>query len=207
MPRGKKTSCRDDCGGHKPLNSAADELRVCPLIPSARDREVRGLLAAEPAFAFAGTRNRFVTDKPGGYEPPFCQYGGWTVAAVQKTDNLLCPKTRPFIRTQKRPSFPQGVNSSVSNVDFFRLTLAAPAYSLCTAIHIERKSRAFLICNLVFGNFGSPQIVCGAANLHRGVECIHNLQNAVHYQIPRRFFFHKKSLNPHNNCVFKLIHI
>ena len=30
---------------------------------------------------------------------------------------------------------------------------------------------------------------------------------AVHHQIPRRFFFHKKSLNPHNNCVFKLIHI
>ena len=25
-------------GGHKPLNSAAEELRVCPVIPSARDR-------------------------------------------------------------------------------------------------------------------------------------------------------------------------
>ena len=108
----------------------------------------------------------------------------------------------------KTPAFrPKGQNASVSNVDFFRLTLAAPAYSMCTAIRIERKSRAFLICNLVFGNFGSPQIVCGAANLQRGVECIHNLQNAVHHQIPRRFSLIKKSLNPHNNCVFKLIHI
>ena len=165
------------------------------------------LLAAEPAFAFAGTRSQSVAVRSGEYEPPFCQYGGWTVAAVRKTNNFLCPKTRPIIRTQKRPNLPQGVSSSVSNVDFFRLTLAAPAYSLCTAIHSERKSRAFLICNLVFGNFGNPQIVCGAANLQRGVECIHNLQNAVHHQIPRRFFFHKKSLNPHNNCVFKLIHI
>ena len=40
----------DNGGGHKPLNSAADELRACPVIPSARDREVRGLLAAEPAL-------------------------------------------------------------------------------------------------------------------------------------------------------------
>ena len=100
--------------------------RACPMIPSARNREVWGLLAAEPAFAFAGTRSQSVAVRSGGYEPPFCQYGGRTVAAVQKTDNLLCPKTRPFIRTQKRPSLPQGVNSSVSNVDFFRLTLAAP---------------------------------------------------------------------------------
>ncbi len=143
-----------------------------------------------------------------GYEPPFCQYGGWTVAAVRKTDNLLCPKTRPFIRTQIRLHFAlMGKIQASLTFDFFRLTLAAPAYSMCTAIHIERKSRAFLIWNLVFGNFGNPQIVCGAANLQSGVECIHNLQNAVHHQIPRRFFFHKKSLNPHNNCVFKLIHI
>ena len=77
--------------------------------------------------------------------------------------------------------------------DFFRLMLAAPAYSLCTAIHSERKSRAFLICNLVFGNFGNPQIVCGAANLQWGVECIHNLQNTVHHQIPRRFSFIKRA--------------
>ena len=46
-----------------------------------------------------------VTVRSGGYEPPFCQYGGWTVAAVRRTNNLLCPKTRPFIRTQKRPHF------------------------------------------------------------------------------------------------------
>ena len=100
---------------------------------------------------------------------------------------------RPCIRTQKRPNLPQGVSSSVSNVDFSRLTLAAPAYSTSTAIRIERKSQAFLICNLVFGNFGNPRIVCGAANLQRGVESIHNLQNAVHYQIPRRFSLIKRA--------------
>ncbi len=37
-------------GGHKPLNSAAEELHVCPVIPSARDRVVWGLLAAERAL-------------------------------------------------------------------------------------------------------------------------------------------------------------
>ena len=151
--------------------------RACPMIPSARNREVWGLLAAEPAFAFAGTRSQSVAVRSGGYEPPFCQYGGWTVAAVRKTDNLLCVCTHDLALERKN------------------------------AIRIERKSQAFLICNLVFGNFGNPRIVCGAANLQGGVECIHNLQNAVHHQIPRRFFFHKKSLNPHNNCVFKLIHI
>ena len=157
------------------------------MIPSARNREVWGLLAAEPAFAFAGTRSRSVAVRSGGYEPPFCQYGGWTVAAVRKTNIFLCLMTRPFIRTQKRPSLPQGVNSSVSNVDFFRLTLAAPAYSMCTAIHIERKSRAFLICNLVFGKSGNRLIVCSAANLLRNLESIHSLQVDPHYQIPRRF--------------------
>ena len=100
---------------------------------------------------------------------------------------------RPCIRTQKRPNLPQGVSSSVSNVDFSRLTLAAPAYSTSTAIRIERKSQAFLICNLVFGNFGNPRIVCGAANLQRGVASIHNLQNAVHYQIPSRFSLIKRA--------------
>ena len=138
-------------------------------------------------FAFAGTRNQSVTVRSGGYEPPLCQCGGWTVAAVRKTNNFLCPKTRPFIRTQKRPSLPQGVNSSVSNVDFFRLTLAAPAYSLCTAIHNERKSRAFLICNLVFGKSGNRLIVCGAANLLRNLDSIHSLQVALYYRNPRWF--------------------
>ena len=147
-----------------------------------------------------------MTVKSGGYKPPFCQYGGWTVAAVRKTNNLRCLKTQPFIRTQKRPNLPQGVTSSVSNVDFFRLTLAAPAYSMCTAIRIERKSQAFMILFLVFGKSGNRLIVCGAANLHRGVESIHSLQVALYYQISR-WFPNKKSLNPHNNCVFKLIPI
>ena len=45
----------------------------------------------------------------------------------------------------KTPAFrPNGQKASVSNVDFFRLTLAAPAYLMGTAIHIERKSRAFM---------------------------------------------------------------
>ena len=65
--------------------------------------------------------------------------------------------------------------------------------SLCTAIHRERKSRAFLICNLVFGNFSNRLIVCGAANLQSGVESSHNLQNAVHHQIPRRFSLIKRA--------------
>ena len=151
-----------------------------------------GFLVAEPAFTFAGTRNRSVTVRSGGYEPPFCQYGGRTVAAVQKTDNLLCPKTRPFIRTQKRLNLPQGVSSSVSNVDFFRLTLAAPAYSMGTAIHIERKSRAFMILFLVFGKSGNRLIVCGAANLLRNLESIHSLQIALYYQNPRWFMQIKK---------------
>ena len=64
---------------------------------------------------------------------------------------------------------------------------------MCTAIHSERKSRAFQICNLVFGKSGNPQIVCDAANLQGGVESIHNLQNAVHYQIPRRFSLIKRA--------------
>ena len=136
----------DNGGGHKPLNSAADELRACPMIPSARDqgandlsllslrnqsadwlwqshgtmctlrfprqcahwlgmtksvyskhRQMWGLLAAEPAFAFAGTRSQSVTVRSGEYEPPLCQYGGWTVAAVRKTENLLCVCTRTTI--------------------------------------------------------------------------------------------------------------
>ena len=58
--------------------------RACPMIPSARNREVWGLLAAEPAFAFAGTRSRSLTVRSFGYEPPSCQYGGWTVAAVRR---------------------------------------------------------------------------------------------------------------------------
>ena len=113
----------DNGGGHKPLNSAADELRACPVIPSARDREVRGLLAAEPAFAFAGTRNRFVADKP----------DGTNLRPANTEGGLLLQSERPK--------------------------------TYCAAIHSERKSRAFLICNLVFGKSGKPQIVCGAANL------------------------------------------
>ena len=105
MPHGRIFSCPKDGGRHKPLNSAAVIYRSCPMIPSARDREVWGLLDAEPAFAFAGTRSQSVAVRSGGYEPPFCQSGGWTVAAVRKTNNFLCPKTRPIIRTQKRPLF------------------------------------------------------------------------------------------------------
>ena len=63
-----------------------------------------------------------------------------------------------------------------------------------------------MILFLVFGKSGNPQIVCSAANLQRDVECIHSLQVALNYQKPR-WFMQTKSLNPHNNCVFKLIQI
>ena len=46
--------------------------------------------------------------------------------------------------------------------------------------------------NLVFDNFGNPRIVCGAANLQRGVESIHSLQVALYYQNPRWFMQIKK---------------
>ena len=150
MPRGKIASCRNDGGGHKPLNSAATKCCVCLVIPSARDqganalsflslrnqsadwlwqshgttctlrfprqcahwlgmtksiylkhRQMWGLLAAEPAFAFAGTRSRSVTVRSFGYEPPSCQYGGWTVAAVRKTENLLCVFTHDLALERK----------------------------------------------------------------------------------------------------------
>ena len=95
---------------------------------------------------------------------------------------------RPFVRTQKRPHFAlTGKMQASLTFDFFRLTLAAPAYSMCTAIHIERKSQAFMKYNLGFDNAGNPQNVCGAANLQRSVESIHSLQVDPHYQIPRRF--------------------
>ena len=163
------------------------------MIPSARDREVWGLLAAEPAFAFAGTRSRSVTVRSGGYEPPFCQYEGGTVAAVRKTNNFLCPKTRPFIRTQKRPHFALTGKMQA----FLMLTFSDWRWlrqpTQCVQQYTSKKSRAFLICNLVFGKSDSPQIVCGAANLHRSVECIHNLQNTVHHQIPRQFSLTKRA--------------
>ena len=63
-----------------------------------------------------------------------------------------------------------------------------------------------MILFLVFGKSGSPQIVCGAANLLRNLESIHSLQVALYYQISR-WFSNKKSLKSHNNCVFKLIQI
>ena len=134
-----------------------------------------------------------MTVRSGEYEPPLCQYGGWTVAAVRKTNNFLCPKTRPFIRTQKRPHFAlRGKMQASLTFDFFRLTLAAPAYSMCTAIHIERKSRAFIKFDLRFDNTGNSQKVCSAANLLRNLESIHSLQVALYYQIQRRFIQTKK---------------
>ena len=61
-----------------------------------------------------------------------------------------------------------------------------------------------MILFLVFGKSGNSQIVCGAANLQRGVKCIHNLQSAYITKW-QDDFPNKKSLNPHNNRVFKLI--
>ena len=125
-----------------------------------------------------------------------------SVLPIRSVDCCCSPKdrkltvrihARPCIRTQKRPNLPQGVSSSVSNVDFFRLTLAAPAYSMCTAIHSERKSQAFMKFDLRFDNTSNSQKVCSAANLYRNLESIHNLQYAVHYQIPRRFSLIKRA--------------
>ena len=93
------------------------------MIPSARDRVVLGLLAAEPAFAFAGTRSQSATVRSGGYETPFCQYGGWTVAAVQKTDNLLRPKTRPFFKESPIISSAVAVRSFVPTLRFETLEI------------------------------------------------------------------------------------
>ena len=137
-----------------------------------------------------------MTVRSGGYEPPSCQYGGGGLLLQSDRPKTYCAcvHARPFIRTQKRPHFaPRGKMQASLTFDFFRLTLAAPACPMCTAIHIEIKSRAFLICNLVFGKSGNRLIVCGAANLLRGVESIHNLQYAVHYQIPRRFSLIKRA--------------
>ena len=60
--------------------------------------------------------------------------------------------------------------------------------------------------NLRFDNIDNMQQVCSAANLLRNLESIHSLQVVLYYQISR-WFPNKKSLNPHNNCVFKLIQI
>ena len=134
-----------------------------------------------------------MADKPDGTNlRPANTEGGLLLQSERQTTFCVQRHDHSLERKHAR-TYPKGVNSSVSNVDFFRLTLAAPAYSLRTAIHSERKSRVFLICSLVFGKSSSPQIVCGAANLQSGVECIHNLQNAVHYQIPRRFSLIKRA--------------
>ena len=77
------------------------------MIPSARNREVWGLLAAEPAFAFAGTWSQSVTARSGVYEPLWCQYRGWTVAAVRRTKKLLCVCVHSLERKNAR-AYPKG---------------------------------------------------------------------------------------------------
>ena len=95
-------------GGHKPLNSAVTKVLRVSYDSLGERSGIVGTPCCRTGFAFAGARSRSVAVRSGGYEPPFCQYGGWTVAAVRKTNNILCPKTRPFIRTQKRPNLPRG---------------------------------------------------------------------------------------------------
>ena len=178
----------DNGGGHKPLNSAAVIITAHVLwsprqeIGKFGDSLLPNRLLRSPEQG----ANLWQSDQVNTSLRSANTEGG-TVAAVRKTNNFLCLMTRPFIRTQKRPNLPQGVSSSVSNVDFFRLTLAAPAYSLCTAIHIEEKVGPLWNFNLGFDNTSNSQKVCSAANLHRGVECIHSLQVDPHFQIPRRF--------------------
>ena len=140
--------------------------RACPMIPSARNREVWGLLAAEPAFAFAGTRSRSVAVRSGGCEPPFCQYGGWTVAAVRKTNNFLCLMTRPFIRTQKRPyCAPRGKTQAFLMLTFSDWRWLRQPIRCVQQHTTKEKSRVFMKYNLRFNNAGNPQKVCSAANL------------------------------------------
>ncbi len=80
------------------------------------------------------------------------------------------------LERKKRPHFAlTGKMQASLTVDFFRLTLAAPAYLMGTAIHIERKSRAFMKYNLGFDNDGNPQNACSAANLLRNLENIRSL--------------------------------
>ena len=84
-----------------------------------------GLLVAEPAFAFAGTRNRSVTVRSGEDEPPFCQYGGRTVAAVRQTENLLCVcvHARPFFKESLIISSAVAVGSFVPTLRFETLEI------------------------------------------------------------------------------------
>ena len=60
---------------------------------------------------------------PFEYNPPFCQYGGWTVAAVRKTNNFLCPKARPFFKESPIISSAVAVGSFVPTLRFETLEI------------------------------------------------------------------------------------
>ena len=147
----------DNGGGHKPLNSAAAKVLRVSYDPLGKKSGSLGTPCCRTGFCVR--RNK---------EPICGSQIRWirtSVLPIRRGDCCCSPidrkltvriYARPCIRTQKRLNLPRGVNSSVSNVDFFRLTLAAPAYSMCTAIHIERKSRAFMKFNLRIDNTDNP---------------------------------------------------
>ena len=184
MPHGSIFSCPKDGGGHKPLNSAAAKYAARVLWTPRREIEddEDSLLP-----------NRLLRSPEQGANLWQSDQVATSLRSANTEGGLLLQSERPIffwpsIRTQKRLQFALTDKLQASlTLDFFRLTLAAPAYSMGTAIHIERKSYVFIKYNLGFDSTGNPQKVCGAANLQRGVESIHNLQNTVHYQIPRRF--------------------
>ena len=90
--------------------------------------------------------------RPGGYEPPFCQYGGWTVAAVRKTNNFLCLMTRPFIRTQKRPHFaPRGKTQAFLMLTFSELVFTN-VFGEHLKIHTVYKNFKMVVKELGFDN-------------------------------------------------------
>ena len=158
MPHGKIASCRDDSGGHKPLNSAAAKmLRVScnPLGEGSRCKCFKFVVIAKPVrrLVVAISRNNVYFEIPtpvcalarndkerllktsANVGTPCCRTGfcvrrnkepicdsqiRWVRSSVlsirrvdcccsPKKNNFLCPRTRPIIRTQKRPHFaPRG---------------------------------------------------------------------------------------------------
>ena len=113
---------------------------------------------------------------------------GWTVAEVQKTNNFLWPS----IRTQKRPQFALTDKLQAFQMLTFSDWCWLRQLTRWVQQYTSIKKSGLYDIFLVLGKFSNQQIVCDAANLQRGVEGIHNLQNAVHYQIPRRFIQIKK---------------
>lgn len=140
----------DNGGGHKPLNSAAAKVLRVSCDPLGKGSGNEGTPCCRTGFCVS--RNK---------EPICDSQIRWiqtSVLPIRRVDCCCSPEdrklavrvnARPFVRTQKRPNSPsKGLVQASLTFDFFRLTLAAPAYPMHTAIHIERKSRVFMIGKL-----------------------------------------------------------